>query len=47
MGRELSLLSQIMSFASLRVVLSGAVTSFSRGVMKDETFSSPVMRLTR
>lgn len=36
MGRELSLLSQIMSFASLRVVLSGAVTSFSRGVMKDE-----------
>ncbi len=36
-GRALSLLSQMMSLAALRVVLA-ATTSFSRGVMNSVTF---------
>ena len=46
MGSELSLLSQIMSFASLRVVPSGAVTSLSMGVMNSLTLRSVDIRLT-
>ena len=47
MGRELSLCSQMMSLASFRVVLSGAVISFSKGVIKVETLVAVSIRLTR
>ena len=40
MGSELSLCSQIISFASLSVVLAGAVMSFSKGVINVDTFVS-------
>ena len=47
-GSELILLSQMISLASFRVVVSaGAVTSFSYGVMNSFTFTSVLMRLTR
>ena len=47
MGKVLTLWSQMMSFASFSVVLAGAVTSLSRGVMNVSTVSSPVMRERR
>ena len=47
MGREFSLLAQMMSLASFSVVSAGAVTSFSRGVIKEETFSLGSMREIR
>ena len=47
MGREFSLLSQMMSLASERVVPSLAQISFSKGVMNAETGVSRSIRLTR
>ena len=46
-GRELSLWSQMMSLASLRVIPSFPVISFSRGVMKEDTGVEGSIRLTR
>ncbi len=47
MGRELSLWSQMISLASLRVVSLGAVMSLERGVMKSATLSVVSIRETR
>ena len=47
MGRALSLWSQMMSLAAFRLVPSGAVMSFSAGVMKSRTGVAGSMRLTR
>lgn len=43
-GREFSLLSQMMSLATLRLVSAGATIIFSRGVMKSATFASMDIR---
>ena len=43
-GSEFSLLSQMMSLATFRLVSMGATIMFSRGVMKLATFSSMDMR---
>ena len=46
-GSELILLSQMMSFASLRVVSSSATTSFSNGVINSLTGVSVLIREMR
>ena len=45
--RGLGRLCYLVPFSVMEVVVAGAVISLSRGVIKEETFSSTDMRLTR